>query len=106
MDGRIRECIQMLCELKDSLVPCDYVGNDSAILDGIKIESADFVLTSAIEILNKSEYIKVGHWVNDIFCSECNRFPVDVSVSISNRELTKYFSRCPHCGAKMKGGVI
>lgn len=29
------------------------------------------------------------------------QLPVDVSVSISNQELTKYFSRCPFCGAKM-----
>lgn len=48
-----------------------------------------------------AEPVRSGRWVNDIFCSECNRFPVDVSVSISNRELTKYFSRCPHCGARM-----
>ena len=49
--AKLRECIQMLGVLQDSLVPCDYVGNDSAILDGITIESANFVLTTAIEIL-------------------------------------------------------
>lgn len=48
-----------------------------------------------------AEPVRHGRWVNDVFCSECKRFPVDVSVSISNRELTKYFSRCPHCGAVM-----
>lgn len=48
-----------------------------------------------------AEPVRHGRWINDTFCSECNRFPVDVSVSISNQELTKYFSRCPHCGAKM-----
>lgn len=42
-----------------------------------------------------------GRWVNNVFCSVCKRFPVDVSISISNRELTKYFSYCPHCGARM-----
>lgn len=50
-EAKLRECIQMLSVLRDSLVPCDYVGNDSVILDGIKIESADFVLANAIEIL-------------------------------------------------------
>lgn len=40
-------------------------------------------------------------WINDTYCSNCQRFPVDVSFSISNQQLTKYFSRCPHCGAKM-----
>lgn len=50
-DAELLECIQMLCAMQDSLVPCDYVGNDSAILDGIKAESADFVLTTAIKIL-------------------------------------------------------
>lgn len=51
----------------------------------------------------EAEPVRYAHWVNDTFCSNCKRFPVDVSVSISNRELTKYFSRCPHCGAKMGG---
>lgn len=47
------------------------------------------------------EPVRYGRWINNTFCSECKRFPVDVSVSISNQELTKYFSRCPHCGARM-----
>lgn len=49
----------------------------------------------------EAEPVLHGQWINDTFCSECKRFPVDVSVSISNQELTKYFSRCPHCGAVM-----
>lgn len=53
----------------------------------------------------ESEPVRHGRWINDTYCSECKRFPVDVSVSISNRELTKYFSRCPHCGARMDGGA-
>lgn len=52
----------------------------------------------------ESEPVRNGRWINDTFCSECKRFPVDVSVSISNQELTKYFSRCPHCGAHMREG--
>ena len=48
-----------------------------------------------------AEPVRYAHWVNDTYCSYCKRFPVDVSVSISNQELTKYFSRCPHCGARM-----
>lgn len=52
-----------------------------------------------------AEPVRRGRWINDVFCSECKRFPVDVSVSISNRELTKYFSLCPHCGARMDGGA-
>lgn len=60
----------------------------------------------AAEITAESEVEPVLHarWVNNTYCSNCNRFPVDVSVSISNQELTKYFSRCPHCGARMDGG--
>lgn len=50
----------------------------------------------------EAEPMRHGQWINDTFCSECKRFPVDVSVPISNQELTKYFSRCPHCGARMK----
>lgn len=50
----------------------------------------------------EAEPVCYAVWVNDTFCSNCKRFPVDVSVSISNRELTKYFSRCPHCGARMR----
>ena len=47
------------------------------------------------------ERVRHARWINNTFCSDCKRFPVDVSVSISNQELTKYFSRCPHCGAQM-----
>lgn len=50
----------------------------------------------------EAEPVCHGQWINNTFCSECKRFPVDVSVSISNQELTKYFSRCPHCGAHMR----
>ena len=49
-----------------------------------------------------AEPIRYAHWVNNTYCSGCQRFPVDVSFSISNQELTKYFSRCPHCGARMR----
>lgn len=50
----------------------------------------------------ETEPVCYAVWVNETFCSNCKRFPVDVSVPISNQELTKHFSRCPHCGAKMK----
>ena len=50
-ESKVRECIKMLGAMQDSLVPCNYVGNDSALLDNITIESADFVLTTAIKIL-------------------------------------------------------
>ena len=68
-------------------------------------------LSYAIMMLSKqhtveAELVRHGRWINDTFCSECNRFPVDVSVSISNQELTKHFSRCPHCGAKMDAEVV
>lgn len=50
------------------------------------------------------ELVKHGQWVNGTYCSVCSRFPVDTSESISNCRLTKFFDRCPHCGAKMDGG--
>lgn len=46
-----------------------------------------------------------AHWVNDTWCSNCSRFPVKQGMGYDNRELTKYFERCPHCGAKMDGGA-
>lgn len=53
--------------------------------------------------MNNNEPVVIkGYWVNDVYCSVCGRFPVDVSCSISNRELTKRFSYCPHCGAEME----
>lgn len=58
------------------------------------------VLTAEITELED----KHGHWVNETYCSVCGRFPVDVSESISNRRLTKFFEWCPHCGAKLDGG--
>jgi hypothetical protein len=53
----------------------------------------------------EAEPVRYAHWVNDTFCSECNRFPVDVSFNVSNQKLAKYFSWCPHCGAKIIGGT-
>jgi len=49
----------------------------------------------------EAEPVRHGRWINNTFCSECKRFPVPVDVSVCNQELTKYFSRCPHCGAVM-----
>jgi hypothetical protein len=54
----------------------------------------------------EAEPVCYAVWVNDTYCSNCKRFPVDVSAPISNQELTKHFSRCPHCGAKMKKEVV
>lgn len=48
--------------------------------------------------------VRNGRWINDTFCSECNRFPVDVSFNISTQKLDECFSWCPYCGAKMDGG--
>lgn len=65
----------------------------------------DIALDTAIEVLKQPTIepeVRHGRWINDTFCSECGRFPVDVSVTISNQELTKYFSWCPHCGAYMR----
>lgn len=53
----------------------------------------------------EAEPVRRGVWVADTWCSACGRFPVDVSCHISNQELTKQFSRCPHCGSKMDGGA-
>lgn len=50
----------------------------------------------------EAEPVRHGHWVNDTFCSECNRFPVDVSFNVNIQKLAKYFSYCPHCGVKME----
>lgn len=76
--------------------------------NGVCIDKACWKYEDRARIENaptiEAEPVHHGRWINGIFCSECNRFPVDVSVSISNQQLTKYFSRCPHCGAKMDGG--
>lgn len=50
-ESKLRECIEMLGILRSNLVPCDYVGNDSTIIDSITIDSADFVLSTAMHIL-------------------------------------------------------
>lgn len=73
-------------------------------INDVKPSSTIFVLSTAIDILQEIVYyepVQYAEWVNDVFCSNCKRFPVDFSVPISNRDLTKYFTRCPHCGAKM-----
>ena len=68
---------------------------------GVRAAQANLNRMPTIE----AEPVIHAQWINNTFCSNCNRFPVDVSVSISNQELTKYFSRCPHCGARMDGGT-
>lgn len=46
--------------------------------------------------------VRHGRWINDTFCSVCNRFPLPAGVStLSAEELTKYYSWCPYCGARM-----
>lgn len=88
----------------------EYSGNDDSWLwlndwnEGqTDVEVIGYVAIEDVNVQQTIEAEPVRHarWINDIFCSNCKRFPVDVSVSIPNRELTKYFSRCPHCGAKM-----
>lgn len=79
----------------------------SVLIAAVHIDTFREVMRSAIAYINhhKStgvETVKYAEWVNNTFCSNCKRFPVDVSVPISNQELTKYFSRCPHCGAHMR----
>lgn len=54
----------------------------------------------------EAEPVLHAKWVNDTFCSNCNRFPVYQGMPISNQELTKHFSRCPHCGARMDADKI
>lgn len=51
-ESKLRESIQMLGEMRSHLVPCNYVGDDSTIIRGVEVESADFVLTTAIKILS------------------------------------------------------
>lgn len=51
--SEIRECIDMLIAIQNSLVPCDYVGNESTIIDSVKLESADYVIDKAIKLLRK-----------------------------------------------------
>lgn len=86
---------------------------NAVVLNNLKERSTDEVLCTIAAQINglqtteksDAEPVRHGRWINDVYCSECKRFPVDVSVSISNRELTKYFSRCPHCGARMNGSA-
>lgn len=76
------------------------IEQNSKLTDAQKFRAAKFVVENAPTV--EAEPVKQGQWINNTFCSECKRFPVDVSVSISNQELTKYFSRCPHCGTRMR----
>lgn len=51
-ESKLRESIQMLGEMRSHLIPCNYGGDDSTIIRGVEVESADFVLTTAIKILS------------------------------------------------------
>lgn len=50
-ESKLRECITMLGVLQARLVPCDYVGDESTIIEGIKPENADYVLGTAMRVL-------------------------------------------------------
>ena len=115
-----KEVLEMLNIILEQIRPCRI--SNTTIIEDIQPESVEFVIRSAIQCIDQIDYkhckqqlsaeygITVSEsepvihaiWINDTYCSNCKRFPVDVSVPISNQELTKYFSRCPHCGAKMK----
>lgn len=105
----INETIQSLQLLLNNTSDEGETEKQTYITD-VKPSSTIFVLSTAIDWLQKIkiECEPVCHalWINGTFCSNCKRFPVDVSVSISNQELTKYFSRCPHCGARMDAQYV
>ena len=61
LESEIRETIDMLRAIQNSLYPVDYVGSESTIIADIKPESVDFVLEKAISLLFKC---KAG--INDI----------------------------------------
>lgn len=52
-ETEIRETIDMLRAIQNSLYPVDYLGNDATIIEDIKPESVDFVLEKAISLLLK-----------------------------------------------------
>ena len=95
--NEIMQCIGRLyndCDLQYNTIEADL----DTILDNTKRIKAEL-----LDLWSKSnDSIKHAYWVADTWCSNCNRFPVDCSLPISNRELTKYFEYCPHCGAKIR----
>lgn len=92
---RIQEIMQCVGRLwNDCPVQYGSVGDDlHTIADDIQIIKAELLEPET----------RHGHWTNGDFCSNCSRFPVDCSLPIGNRDLTKYFEYCPHCGAHMDG---
>ncbi len=101
---RIEEILQCVGRLYNECpVFYAHVEDDlNTILDNIKKIKAEM-----LDLWSESnDPVRHAYWVNGTWCSNCSRFPVDCSLPISNRELTKYFERCPHCGAKMDGGVV
>lgn len=53
IESEIRETIDMLRAIQNSLHPVDYLGNESTIIEDIKPESVDYVLEKAISLLVK-----------------------------------------------------
>lgn len=95
----IMQCVSRLWDARD--VYNERVDDDlQTILDNIKKIKAEM-----LDLLSEhNDPVRHAYWVNRVWCSNCSRFPVDCSLPISNSELTQYFERCPHCGAKMDGG--
>ena len=51
------------------------------------------------------EEVKHAKWVTGTWCSNCSRFPISCDLPVDNKQLAKTFEYCPHCGAKIDGGV-
>lgn len=87
--------------------PIDAIALHKEIMECCKYDfSRKLNLAQILLFIEKAQTVDVkpmrhGRWINDTFCSECKRFPVPADVSISEQVLTKIFSWCPHCGAKL-----
>lgn len=98
--AEIMQCVGRIwseCPVENEQVRDDL----HTIVDNIKMIKAELLELWSVS----NDSAAHAYWVNDVWCSNCSRFPIDCSLPISNRELTKYFERCPHCGAKMDGGA-
>lgn len=95
---------EIIASLKDQAKDKDILANGER--DSIFTRDAQ-ALREAAEMLEKSEVIKHGRWIEYPAahyhkCSECKCIvPYAKAMLINGRRRYNY---CPHCGAKMDGG--
>lgn len=88
-----REDVENMLENADLIFDREYAGYCTEDISIDEIPAADVVE------VKHGKWIK-PHWHNSIHCMNCSICGGEAQ-HVEFRGVAKYYSRCPHCGAKM-----